>query len=98
MKYLIVSTAALLTLSACQTKVVEVPVDRPVPIYLTIHPERPTVALEELEWLYLPEEELLALTPDEFDKNNNNWAAVESYIKQLQQGILYYEKATTQPD
>lgn len=98
MKYLIASILALTTLSACQTKIVEVEVEKPVPIYLTIHPEKPTLTLQELEWLYLPEEELLALTPDEFDKNNSNWSAVEYYIKQLQESIKYYETSTRKPN
>jgi hypothetical protein len=88
---------ALTTLSACQTtKIVEV--EKPVPIYLTIQPEKPSIDLEAIEWLYLPEQELLAVTPEEFDKNTSNWVKIDLYIKQLQASIIYYEQSTTKPD
>jgi len=84
----------LTALAGCQTtKIVEI--EKPVPIYLTIHPEKPTLVLEELEWLYLPDEVLLALQPEEFDKYNKNNAALEAYILKLQEGLKYYEQATT---
>lgn len=97
MKHFVVLMLALTSLSACVTRIKEVEVEKPVPIYLTIHPERPDLVLKTLNWLYLPEEELLALTPDEFDKHNENNAAIEAYILKLQEGLEYYERSTSGP-
>lgn len=79
------------------TRIKEVEVEKPVPIYLTIHPERPELVLQELEWLYLPQEEMMALTPEEFDQYNLNNASIEAYILKLQEGLEYYERATSGP-
>ena len=97
MKRFIVLTLALTTLVACVTRTKIEYVDKPVPIYLTIHPERPTLLLQPLEWLYLPQEELFALSVEDFDKYNSNNAAIETYTKELQEGIIYYEQSTTGP-
>jgi len=85
------------TLAACVTKTKIEYVDKPVPIYLTIHPERPTLSLQMLEWLYLPEQELFALSVDDFDKYNANNSAIDTYTQELQEGIIYYEQSTTGP-
>ena len=97
MKYFVVSILALTSLSACVTRIKEIEVEKPIPIYLTIHPERPELHLEELEWLYLPQEQMMALTQEEFDQYNTNNAAIEAYILKLQEGLLYYERATSGP-
>jgi hypothetical protein len=94
MKQFVISMLALTALAGCTTtKIVEV--EKPVPIYLTIHPEKPTLELKELQWLYLPEQELLALDTENFDTYNNNNAAIEAYILKLQEAVKYYEQATT---
>lgn len=97
MKFFAASALALITLSACSTtKIVEKEV--PVTQYLTIHPEKPDLTLETVEWLYLPDQELLALTPEQFDTYNRNNVAIETYILKLIEGWKYYERSTKRPD
>jgi hypothetical protein len=72
-------------------------VEKPVPIYLTIQPERPSVELETLQWLYMPEQELFALSPEGLDTYNKNNSKLENYHLQLQEIIKYYENQTRAP-
>lgn len=90
---------AVLPISGCITKEVIKEVERPVPVYVTVHPDRPSAPnLNELEWVYLPEQDILGLNPDNFDKYRENLIAVENYIKELQQGWVYYKTVTSPPN
>lgn len=81
----------LTSLTACTTT-------EYVPVYVTVtsieKPEPPV--LEELSWNYIAEEELFTLEPEEFDKYRGNLQELDTYIKLLQEGWIYYETSTRQ--
>lgn len=97
MRSLITLIIMPMLLQACITKEVVRTVEKPVPVYVTVHPEKPDpLTLEELSWDWLPELSLFALTPEEFDKYKNNLLETDLYINLLQEGWSYYEKAGTE--
>lgn len=81
----------LTSLTACTTT-------KYVPVYVTVVPiEKPEPpVLDELSWNYIPEEELFTLEPEEFDKYRGNLQELDTYIKLLQEGWVYYETSTRQ--
>lgn len=71
--------------------------DRPYPVYLTIHPQKPTPPdLQNLEWKAA--QGYFVLTPEEYDKYINNLSELDTYIAKLQAGWKYYERASTEPE
>lgn len=91
MKLFPVLLILLTSLTACTTT-------EYVPVYVTVTPiEKPeSPALEELSWNYIASEELFTLQPEEFDKYRSNLQALDTYIKLLQEGWIYYETSTSQ--